>query len=44
MLVENPLDENDYPTFYESARIRIPRVFRGTQVLGIIQLLSRLLE
>jgi hypothetical protein len=33
MMAKNPLDENDYPAFYEPARIGIPRVFGGTQGL-----------
>jgi hypothetical protein len=33
MKAENPLDENDYPAFYEHAHIGIPRVFGGTQGL-----------
>jgi hypothetical protein len=33
MIAENPLDETDYPAFYEPAHIGIPRVFSGTQGL-----------
>ena len=29
--MENPLDENDYPAYYEPANVGIPRVFGGTQ-------------
>lgn len=33
MMVENTLDENDYPAFYEPAHLGIPRVIGGTQGL-----------
>jgi hypothetical protein len=33
MIDENPLDENDYSTFYEPPHVGIPRVFGGTQGL-----------
>ena len=32
-MLENPLDENDYPAYYEPAHVGIPRVFGGTQGL-----------
>jgi len=32
-VLENPLDENDYPMFYEPAHLGIARVFGGTQGL-----------
>ena len=33
IVLENPLDENDYPIYYEPANVGIPRVFGGTQGL-----------
>ena len=33
IVLENPLDENDYPMYYEPANVEIARVFRGTQGL-----------
>ena len=33
IVLENPLDENDYPAYYEPAHVGIPRVFGGTQGL-----------
>jgi len=33
IVLENPLDENDYPMFYEAAYLGIARVFGGTQGL-----------
>ena len=38
IVLENPLDENDYPMYYEPANVGIPRTFGGSKVLGIIQL------
>ena len=32
-MLENPLDENDYPMYYEPANVGIPRVFGGIQGL-----------
>ena len=29
VVLENPLDENDYPMYYEPAHVGIPRSFRG---------------
>jgi hypothetical protein len=33
MLLDQPLDENDYPMFYEPAHLGIPHVLGGTQGL-----------
>ena len=33
IVLENPLDENDYPLYYEPANVGIPRTFGGTQGL-----------
>ena len=33
IVMENPLDENDYPNYYEPTNFGIPRVFGGTQGL-----------
>ena len=33
IVLENPLDENDYPTYYEPANVGIARSFGGTQGL-----------
>ena len=33
VVLENPLDENDYPMFYEPAHLGIARSFGGTQGL-----------
>ena len=33
VVLENPLDENDYPMYYEPANVGIARVFGGTQGL-----------
>ena len=33
VVLENPLDENDYPMFYEPAHLGIARTFGGTQGL-----------
>jgi len=38
VVLENPLDENDYPMYYEPANVGIPRTLGGSKVLGIIQL------
>jgi hypothetical protein len=32
-VLENPLDENDYPIYYEPENVGIPRVFGGIQGL-----------
>ena len=33
VLLENPLDENDYPAYYEPTNVGIPRMFGGIQGL-----------
>lgn len=33
VVLENPLDENDYPMYYESANVGIARSFGGIQGL-----------
>jgi len=33
IVLENPLDENDYPIYYEPANVGIARMFGGTQGL-----------
>jgi len=33
VVLENPLDENDYPMYYESAHLSIARNFGATQGL-----------
>ena len=38
VILENPLDENDYPMYYEPANVGIARSFGGIRVLGIIML------
>ena len=45
IVLENPLDENDYHVYYESANVGSARVFGGTQGLRhILQLLIKLQE
>ena len=38
IVLENPLDENDYPIYYEPANVGIARMFGVLKVLGIILL------
>jgi len=38
VVLENPLDENDYPMYYEFANVGIARSFGAFRVLGIILL------
>ena len=45
VVLENPLDENDYPMYYEPANVGIARSFGASRVLGIIlQSLTKLPE